>query len=374
VSRGRRPRRVGEGPFDARVPRTRRPRKGPREWLAAPGMAPDSLRATMLAYLEALQVRHYSGSTVASRARDFRLFAAWCEDRALLRPADVTRPVLERYQRHLFYWRKPNGHPLSVQRQGILLVQLRGYFRWLCRENLLPANPASDVELPRQPIRLPRHILSVADVEKVFAVPDVATLVGLRDRAILELLWASGLRRAEVSALKLYDVAFEKGTLFVRQGKGKKDRVVPLSLRAASWLRRYLGDVRPRFCAVRDEGFFFLSESGDALSPAALTQEVHAYLVRAGFKGLGSCHLFRHACATAMLEGGADVRFVQELLGHSSLTSTQVYTRVSISKLKAVYDACHPGARAGGAGDAAASAQGRSLLQALGAEDDEARE
>lgn len=263
-----------------------------------------------------------------------------------MRPTEVTKPILERYQRHLFYVRKPNGHPLSAQRQLVLLTQLKGYFRWLTRENFLHANPASELQLPRQPVRLPRHTLTPAEVEKALEVPDVGTLVGLRDRAVLEVLWATGMRRAEVSALKLYDVAFEKGTVFVREGKGKKDRVVPLSGRAAGWLRRYLEDGRPRFASSPDAGHFFLAESGEALSPAALTQLVHGYLERAGFKGRGSCHLFRHACATAMLEGGADVRFVQELLGHSSLETTQVYTHVSISKLKAVYEACHPGAKA----------------------------
>ena len=366
MTRGRPPRRVGVGPLDARILRVRAARKGPREWLSAPDMATDSLRATMLAYLESLTVRHFSASTVSTRARDFRLFTAWCEERALLRPVEVTKVVLERYQRHLFYFRKPNGHPLSVQRQSVLLTHLRGYFRWLCRENLLPANPASELQLPRQPMRLPRYTLSVAEVEKALAVPDVGTLIGLRDRAVLELLWATGLRRAEVSNLKLYDVAFEKGTLFVREGKGKKDRVVPLSLRAATWLRRFLDDVRPRFCFGRDEGFFFLSESGEALSPAALTQQTHEYLQRAGFKG--SCHLFRHACATAMLEGGADIRFVQELLGHANLTTTQVYTRVSISKLKAVYDACHPSARVASSPPASVP---EAVLQQLALEADE---
>ena len=366
MTRGRPPRRVGVGPLDARIVRVRAARKGPREWLSTPDMATDSLRATMLAYLESLTVRHFSASTVSTRARDFRLFTAWCEERALLRPVEVTKVVLERYQRHLFYFRKPNGHPLSVQRQSVLLTHLRGYFRWLCRENLLPANPASELQLPRQPMRLPRYTLSVAEVEKALAVPDVGTLIGLRDRAVLELLWATGLRRAEVSNLKLYDVAFEKGTLFVREGKGKKDRVVPLSLRAATWLRRFLDDVRPRFCFGRDEGFFFLSESGEALSPAALTQQTHEYLQRAGFKG--SCHLFRHACATAMLVGGADIRFVQELLGHANLTTTQVYTRVSISKLKAVYDACHPSARVASSPPASVP---EAVLQQLALEADE---
>ena len=332
-----------------RVTRARRGRKGVREWLAVPGMGPESLRATMLAYLEALTVRHYSPSTVLSLARDFRLFAAWCEERALLRPDDVTKPILERYQRHLFYARKADGQSLSVQRQAVQLTQLRGYFRWLCRENLLPANPASELQLPRTGVRLPRHTLSVAEVEAVLAVPDVSTLVGLRDRAMLEVLWATGLRRAELARLNLYDVSAEKGTVFVREGKGKRDRVVPFSARAAGWVGRYLVDVRPRFAMSPDGGELFLAETGVGMTPDSLTNLVHEYLEAAGFGDRGSCHLFRHTCATAMLEGGADIRFVQELLGHASLETTQVYTRVTISKLKAVYEACHPSARPGDA-------------------------
>jgi integrase/recombinase XerD len=343
---GRPPTRVGEGRFDARQVRRRRPKKTPVEWLGQEGMARDSLRATMLGYLEALQVRQYSATTVDSRARDFRLFVAWCEERALTKPGEVTKRILERYQRHLFYFRKANGQPLSVERQHVLLVQLRMYFRWLCRENFLPANPASEVELPRQPVRLPRDTLTMSQVEQLLAVPNVETLVGLRDRALLELLWATGLRRAEAAKLSLYDVGFEKGTVFVREGKGKKDRVVPLPQRTAEWLERYLRDVRPRLASLEDEGAFFLSEAGGRLSPGTVTQLVRALLRKSGFQGRGSSHLLRHACATQMLEGGADVRFVQELLGHASLETTQVYTRVTISKLKEVYEACHPAARA----------------------------
>ena len=138
---GRPPTRVGEGRFDARQVRRRRPKKTPVEWLGQEGMARDSLRATMLGYLEALQVRQYSATTVDSRARDFRLFVAWCEERALTKPGEVTKRILERYQRHLFYFRKANGQPLSVERQHVLLVQLRMYFRWLCRENFRECSP-----------------------------------------------------------------------------------------------------------------------------------------------------------------------------------------------------------------------------------------
>jgi integrase/recombinase XerD len=198
-------------------------------------------------------------------------------------------------------------------------------------------------------VRLPRDTLTMSQVEQLLAVPNVETLVGLRDRALLELLWATGLRRAEAAKLSVYDVGFEKGTVFVREGKGKKDRVVPLPQRTAEWLERYLRDVRPRLASLEDEGAFFLSEAGGRLSPGTVTQLVRALLRKSGFQGRGSSHLLRHACATQMLEGGADVRFVQELLGHASLETTQVYTRVTISKLKEVYEACHPAARASAA-------------------------
>jgi len=146
--------------------------------------------------------------------------------------------------------------------------------------------------------------------------------------------------------LSLYDVREEAGAVFVREGKGKKDRVVPVSARCLGWVRRYVEEARPRLVVAPDEGRLFVSDVGNALSPTTLSRDVAAYVKAAEVGVKGGCHLFRHACATAMLEGGADVRFVQELLGHASLETTQVYTRVTITKLKAVYEATHPGARA----------------------------
>jgi integrase/recombinase XerD len=312
----------------------------------------------MAAHLEAMAVQQLSVATLRGRARDIAAFATWCEDRAVQQPTEVTRPLLERYQRYLFLHRKPNGAPLSVGRQRTALFSLRAYFRWLSRQGLLPANPAADLSLPKRPLQLPRYVLSPAQVEKVLAVPDVGTLLGLRDRALLEVLWATGVRRAEVAKLCLWDVQWERELLFVREGKGKKDRVVPISRRALAWVRRYLDEVRPRLVLASDEGLLFLSSEGTGLSLEHLSLHV-GHLVRAtGVEAKGACHLFRHACATAMLEGGADVRFIQELLGHANAATTQVYTHVSAAKLKAVYEATHPGAK-------------EALLEAL---EDEARE
>jgi integrase/recombinase XerD len=335
--------------------------------------APESFRVTMASFLEVQAVRGLSISTQRVRSQELLYFARWCEERGLGTPRQVTRALLERYQRHLFYYRKANGHPLTAATQGSRLVSLRLYFRWLCRENLLELNPASELQLPKASRPLPRYTLSVAEVEKVFAAVDVATLEGVRDRAMLEVLWATGLRRAEVCALSLYDVRAESGTVFVSKGKGKKDRVVPISARALAWVKRYVDEVRPRFVTPPDNGGLFLAESGLGFSRHVLGLSVSRYVKAAGVEAQGACHLFRHACATQMLEAGADIRFVQELLGHSSLTTTQVYTRVAISKLKAVYEATHPGARqvVGEKGSGEKNPGAAELLDALAAEDDD---
>lgn len=171
------------------------------------------------------------------------------------------------------------------------------------------------------------------------------TAVGVRDRTMLEVLYATGLRRSDLLHLKIFDVDFERGTLFVRQGKGNKDRVLPVSVRARSWIKRYLEEVRPSLVAAPDEGWLFLTTLGERPTPELLTQSVHRYVKQAELGKSGSCHLFRHTMATLMLEGGADLRSIQEMLGHASLESTEIYTKISVRRLQAVYEATHPAAR-----------------------------
>jgi integrase/recombinase XerD len=309
------------------------------------GWAEDSLRATMAGYLEAMAVLQLSEATRESRASGLLRFARWCEERAVLTPAAVTRPLLERYQRFLFVFRKADGKPLGPVSQAHQLTSVRQYFKWCVRQGLLPANPASELQLPKLGTRLPKHTLTPAEVAQVLVKPDTSTLTGLRDRALLEVLWATALRRSEVVKLSVYDVRRDSGVVFVRQGKGNKDRVVPASARCFEWLAKYVDEARPRLVVPPDDGVLFVSDAGGRMSADVLTHVVGRYVKASGLPVKGSCHLFRHACATAMLEGGADVRFVQELLGHAKLETTQVYTRVTVTKLKAVYEACHPGAR-----------------------------
>jgi integrase/recombinase XerD len=245
------------------------------------------------------------------------------------------------------------GKPLSFSSQIARLVPVRGFFKWLTRQNVLLWNPASEIELPRAEKRLPKHVLSADEAEAVMLVPNVADPIGLRDRAILETLYSTGIRRMEVINLTVFDLDQERGTLMVRQGKGKKDRMVPIGERAIAWLARYLNEARPQLVLPPDPGTLFLTQEGEEISCHRLTQLVREYVLAADIGKSGACHLFRHTCATLMLEGGADIRYIQEMLGHVELSTTQIYTQVSIRKLKAVHTLTHPGAKLERAADVA---------------------
>jgi len=320
------------------------PRKGQRKtktWAGDTGDA-QGFAALAAAYLEAMRTLNYSEKTVESRAHHLREFVKWCVERSLVRPAEITKPILERYQRHLFHYRKKNGEPLSFRSQHGCLVPVRTFFKWLCRHNHLLANPAADLELPRAEKRLPRHVLTASEAERVIALPDVDEAMGLRDRAILETLYSTGMRRMELAHLKLYDLDQERGTVFIRQGKGKKDRMIPMGARAFGWVRRYLDEARPSLSLTPDDGLVFLTNVGLTFEPNRLTQIVRQYVDAAQTGKTGACHLFRHTCATLMLENGADIRFIQQLLGHEKLETTQIYAQVSIRMLKEVHTRTHP--------------------------------
>ena len=282
-----------------------------------------------------------SVSTVATRERAIGRFIAWADERGITRPADITRTLLERYQRALYLHRKADGQPLSLTSQEALLNPLRALFKWLVRENHILANPASELVLPRRPRQLPKTLLTVTQIEHILNQPDVTEITGVRDRALLETFYSTGIRRMELVHLTLYDLDLAHGTLMIRGGKGGKDRLVPIGERAGAWVGRYLAEVRPQLVTRNDERTLFLTDYGEAFEKNRLGDLVQRYMHHAGIAH-GSCHVFRHACATHMLENGADIRFIQVLLGHAELTTTQIYTQVSIQKLKEIHAATHP--------------------------------
>ncbi|UJP41770.1 site-specific tyrosine recombinase XerC [Cellulomonas palmilytica] len=291
-----------------------------------------------------LAARGYSPATIRARRQALATLAAWLADRGVTRPVEVTRPMLVRYQRHLFHYRKTNGQPLSFRSQNARLLPVRAFFRWAVKNDHLASNPAADLELPKVEHRLPKPALTVGEAEQVLAIPDTTTTAGLRDRAILETFYGTGIRRAELAHLNLRDLDVERRTLTVRQGKGRKDRMIPIGPRALGWIDRYLTAARPRLASADDDGTLFLTVDGTPFSLDRLTQLVRDHVTASGVGKQGACHLFRHTLATLMLEGGADIRYIQAMLGHAELSTTQIYTQVSIRALQAVHAATFPAA------------------------------
>lgn len=177
-------------------------------------------------------------------------------------------------------------------------------------------------------------MLTAAETEQVLAQPDIHDPLGLRERALLEALYSTGMRRMELINLKFYDLDTERGAVTIRQGKGKKDRVVPIGERAVAWVEKYLSEARPKLVVEPDPGTLFLTAEGEPFSLDHMTFTVRNHVAAAKLGKMGACHLLRHTMATLMLEGGADTRFIQEMLGHSKLSSTQMYTQVSVRMLK----------------------------------------
>lgn len=305
---------------------------------------PRSLERHLGEFMEWMGVHGYSPQTISTRQRSLGHLHVWLIERGVTRTAEVTKPMLDRYQRWLFHYRKANGQPLTFLTQKGRLSPVRAFFAWATKTNRILYNPASELELPRVEHRLPKHVLNIAEVETVMSQPDLGDPIGVRDRAILEVFYSTGVRRSELTNLRLFDIDVDRRAVHVRQGKGRKDRIVPIGERALVWVDRYLTDVRTRFAVEPDDGWLFLSHDGQPLSPAYLTMFVGRYVAAADLGKTGSCHLFRHTMATLMLEAGADIRFIQAILGHSELSTTQIYTRVSITQLRTIHDACHPGA------------------------------
>jgi len=306
--------------------------------------APDSLALWHDAYLDQLRARNYAESTLEGRRDALKVFLAWASDRDLSRAFQITRPILEAYQRWLWRCTKANGKRLGWSTQRTRLGVLKDFFRWLTKQNVILHNPASELELPRMEKRLPTVALTLSQMEALLAVPNITDPLGVRDRAMIELFYSCGLRRSELCRLELSDLHSERRTLTVRKGKGKKDRVVPVGLPALVWLERYLKEVRPRLCLDTRTPALFLTGYGEAFNPDVLSRMVAVWIKR-GTGRVASCHLLRHTCATHMLEGGADIRYIQQLLGHEKLETTSIYTEVSIRQLQEVHARCHPSAR-----------------------------
>jgi integrase/recombinase XerD len=334
---------------------------------AAPAAAGEpagpALRALLPLYIEAMRVRNYAERTIETQQRLSRWFIEFCEERAVTLLPQVTRDLVERYQRHLYTMRTTRGRrrtdapasagsagrPLAVRGQHNRLWAVVRFLRWCVRARHCAFSAAAELELPRLPQPLPRPALTVAEVERVMDQPDLATAAGLRDRAMLEVLYASGVRRGELVALTIDDLDREREVLRIREGKGKKGRIVPLSLRALRWLDRYLAEVWAAFPQALEHRRLFIGveahrpdQRGTPLAGQTVAAVLGGYLALAGITKPGAVHIFRHTAATLMMENGADPRAIQDFLGHADLKTTGIYTNVSFKFLKDQHRATHP--------------------------------
>lgn len=256
----------------------------------------------------------------------------------------VTAETLRKFQMSLYERRGKEKSALGLVSQAHVLVSVRVFFQWLVRRGHILADPATGIRLPKQKQPLPKGVMTRREMERVLAGPDVETPLGLRNRAMLELLYSSGLRSNEVRSLKLYDVNTAEREVVVREGKGGKDRVVPLGEVAARYVDLYVKESRPKILGAKeDPGYLFLGRLGRKMDPTSLNEHiVGRYVKKAGIKKHITTHGLRHTCATHLMKGRASLRHIQALLGHKSLESTQIYTRVEVGDLKRELRRCHP--------------------------------
>jgi integrase/recombinase XerD len=283
-----------------------------------------------LAYLR--DVRRMSPNTVESYARDLAALAAFAEKRNV-DPGAMDRRDLEAFVRSLM------AGGLSPRSTARAVACIRGFFKFLAVEQRLESSAADDLRAPRAWAALPRF-LDLDEVDRLLAQPDVSTPRGLRDKALISVLYATGLRVTELISLKGSNLHLDEGYLTCI-GKGDKERIVPIGQEATDWVRRYLAEGRPRL-AARSSPWLFVNARGGPLSRVGFWKLLKEYGLKAGLPRNISPHVLRHSFATHLLDRGADLRAIQMMLGHADLSTTQIYTHVLEARLRSVYDRFHP--------------------------------
>jgi integrase/recombinase XerD len=250
--------------------------------------------------------------------------------------------TLMHYREELAWRLTPKGTPLTPRSQSELLGHLRAFCRWLVSSDLLVGDPSAKIPNPKKPHQLPKAILEPKEIKKILQQPDTGTATGYRDKVILDVLYSTAIRREEAANIKLEDIDTDSGYLIVREGKGRKDRVVPLGENVCQLIETYIVGVRSDWINSDNDNHLFLNRWGQGMSPMAIWCVVTKYAKAAKLKKPVSTHTFRHSCATHMLHNGAPIRHIQEMLGHASLETTQVYTRITINELKKIHSQYHP--------------------------------
>ena len=292
-------------------------------------------------YLKYLNTLGRSPRTVKGAGYDMRTFLRFLDEERVYNLEDLTADIMEAYQEDLAFRITTKGRLLTIRSQTQLLGAAKVFTRFLKEKDYILHDPGEGIKLPRKPKTLPKVILTIEEIKKLINAHDRQTNKGYRNMIIIEILYDTAIRRDELSNIKIHDLDLNSGYILIR-GKGNKERVVPLSERVSELVRNYVLAVRPSFINGKDSAYLILNRWGERMNGNSIYIVVKESARLAKIKKNVTTHTLRHTCATHMSRNGAPVRHIQEMLGHESLESTQIYTRVTINDLKEIHAKYHP--------------------------------
>lgn len=296
-------------------------------------------------YFEDCKALGESNFTLRNKRILLTCFIDWASSHDVILLKEVDIFLLEEYRRFLNSYRKRNGDSLDISTQYGRLITVTKFLKTMDYYDQIDGNFVKKFRLPRLPRRLPKDIPTPKDIERVLDQALIMGRLGVRNRAIIEVFYATGIRRIELVNMNIRDIDMQRQILTVRGGKNKHDRNVPIARRALDWVQRYLKEIRPKYARLLSGEALFLTSAGNRMKPYKVTDMVTKCVERSGIDKKGSCHILRHATATEMLRNGADIRQVQEMLGHNDISSTQIYAHITIKDLNKVYYETHPATR-----------------------------
>jgi integrase/recombinase XerD len=299
----------------------------------------DELLTKFLGYL---QIRNYSPRTVSDYGYNLGSFFRFLEQKAVTDVQGITTATLTDFQRWFYYQPTKRGHARGVVNQNLVLATVKSFFRFLKNEGFIHGNPAEAVEYAREPRSLPRNVLTPKEANRIIDSIDTTTALGYRDRTILEVFYATGVRNQELRNLTVADANLEEELLRVNGGKGGHDRVVPLSRVACKFLETYLKGIRPQLVGGKATDRLFVSFRGNPIDGHTVGDVVKKYAKLASVKKHVTPHVWRHTCATHLVKNEANLRHVQDILGHRSLHTTERYLSLTITDLKEAHRKFHP--------------------------------
>lgn len=293
-------------------------------------------------HLQHLQLLNFATGTIKTNRGTLRQFKRYLVEAQVTDLQAVSAATVNDFFAWLLVQPSHRGTTRTPGTQNRCLSALKGFFAFLTEENYLARNPVKDVRYAREPDYLPRNVLTVQESRKIMQQPDLQTVIGYRDRTMLEVLYATGIRKSELMNLTVENVNIEEGLLRINGGKGAKDRIVPLTKLACSFLENYIKGVRPELVGKRQSDRLFLSIRQRQMSKNTLASAIEKYVKQAGIKKHVTCHVWRHTVATHLVQNQANLRHVQEIMGHRALTTTERYLHLTIADLKAAHHKYHP--------------------------------